>query len=103
MGGVGLVGEVGGRITSLYLLSPHQTQPWAAGEDTAAGGLYGREKRWSPLLEHQLLEVEVRDLSQQSPGFGGLAAGVPSQMLLSCLPPRRRCVSLGGQGCTNPG
>ena len=70
------MGEVGGRITSLYLPSPHQSQ--LPQQKIQLQEACMRKEKSVALLEHQLLEVEVRDSSQQSPGNGGPGWGSPA-------------------------
>lgn len=95
---MGLVGEVGGSITSLYLPSPHQTQ--LPQQKMQLQEACMRKEKSVGLLEHQLLEVEVRDSSQQSPGTRGPGWGSPGKCSFLSAPPGDGASVQGGSGGT---
>lgn len=93
------MGEVGGSITSLYPPSPDQTQ--LPQQKMQLQEACMRKEKSVALLEHQLLEVEVRDSSRRSPGTGGPGWGSPVKCsFLSAPPPGDSASVPGGSGGT---
>lgn len=80
------MGEVGGSITSLYPPSPDQTQ--LPQQKMQLQEACMRKEKSVALLEHQLLEVEVRDSSRRSPGTGGPGWGSPVKCSFLSAPPQ---------------
>lgn len=81
VGRCGFGGEVGGRITSLYLLSPHQAAAPTAQKIQLQEACMRKEKSVA-LLGHQLLEVEVGTRPSRARGLG-VQAGGPQPNALS--------------------
>lgn len=82
-------------VASLLYICPPPPDAAPTAEDTAAGGLYAEGEEVA-LLEHQLLEVEVRDCPSRAQGLGSRLGSPAKCSFLSA--PRRRCAAQGAVG-----
>lgn len=88
------MGEVGSNITS-FCLTPQTQLPQQKLQLQEA---CMRKEKSVAVLEHQLVEVEVRGSAQQSPGTGGLGWGFPAKCFCLSVPTGDSASVPGGRG-----